>query len=121
MLFEWVQALPIFLNDMFNEFVAVLLSVTFVLAFGEVYLYVLDLFCLSQQKRLDEIVECASNSSGFAVVQTSLRVDACCYWQVIPQAVCSRHGLAVGANFVGLVKILMLICWPVSYPVGKVS
>jgi hypothetical protein len=41
--------------------------------------------------------------------------------QVIPQAVCSRHGLAIGASFVGLVKILMIICWPISYPVGKVS
>lgn len=33
-----MQALPIFLDDMFNEFVAVLLSVTLVLAFGEVWL-----------------------------------------------------------------------------------
>lgn len=40
--------------------------------------------------------------------------------QVIPQAVCSRHGLAIGANLIWLVKILMVICWPVSYPVGKV-
>ena len=32
-----LQALPIFLDDMFNEVVAVLLSVTFVLAFGEVH------------------------------------------------------------------------------------
>lgn len=31
-----VQALPIFLDKMFNEWVAVMLSVTFVLAFGEV-------------------------------------------------------------------------------------
>lgn len=31
-----MQALPIFLDDMFNELVAVILSVTFVLAFGEV-------------------------------------------------------------------------------------
>lgn len=31
-----MQALPIFLDKMFNEVVAVLLSVTFVLAFGEV-------------------------------------------------------------------------------------
>jgi len=31
-----VQALPIFLDKMFNEWVAVILSVTFVLAFGEV-------------------------------------------------------------------------------------
>jgi hypothetical protein len=39
---------------------------------------------------------------------------------VIPQAVCSRHGLAVGANLVWLVKILMVLCFPISYPVGKV-
>ena len=31
-----MQALPIFLDKMFNEWVAVILSVTFVLAFGEV-------------------------------------------------------------------------------------
>lgn len=36
-LFVMTQALPIFLDDMFNEVVAVLLSVTFVLAFGEVH------------------------------------------------------------------------------------
>ncbi|KAG0585937.1 hypothetical protein KC19_2G050500 [Ceratodon purpureus] len=69
-----MEALPIFLDDMFNEVVAVLLSVTFVLAFGE----------------------------------------------VIPQAVCSRHGLAIGANLIWLVKILMVLCWPISYPVGKI-
>nr|XP_024365635.1 DUF21 domain-containing protein At4g14240-like isoform X2 [Physcomitrium patens] len=40
--------------------------------------------------------------------------------EVIPQAVCSRHGLAIGANFIWLVKILMVICWPISYPVGKI-
>ena len=31
-----LQALPIFLDKMFNEWVAVILSVSFVLAFGEV-------------------------------------------------------------------------------------
>lgn len=36
---SFLQALPIFLDDMFNEVVAVLLSVTFVLAFGEVWFY----------------------------------------------------------------------------------
>ncbi|KAH9550388.1 hypothetical protein CY35_10G069300 [Sphagnum magellanicum] len=69
-----MEALPIFLDTMFNEVVAVILLVTFVLAFGE----------------------------------------------VIPQAVYSRHGLAVGANLVWLVKILMVLCFPISYPVGKI-
>ncbi|KAL3696775.1 hypothetical protein R1sor_010851 [Riccia sorocarpa] len=68
-----MEALPIFLDNMFNPVVAVILSVTFVLAFGE----------------------------------------------VLPQAVCSRYGLAVGANLIWLVKILMILCYPISFPVGK--
>ncbi|KAH7517190.1 DUF21 domain-containing protein At4g14240 [Ziziphus jujuba] len=69
-----MEALPIYLDKIFHPFVAVLLSVTFVLAFGE----------------------------------------------IIPQAICSRYGLAVGANFVWLVRVLMVICYPISYPIGKV-
>nr|DAD19424.1 TPA_asm: hypothetical protein HUJ06_020887 [Nelumbo nucifera] len=69
-----MEALPIYLDKIFNPVVAVVLSVTFVLAFGE----------------------------------------------VIPQAICTRYGLAVGANFVWLVRILMIICYPISYPIGKV-
>ncbi|XP_057752790.1 DUF21 domain-containing protein At4g14240-like [Arachis stenosperma] len=69
-----MEALPIYLDKIFNQFVAIILSVTFVLFFGE----------------------------------------------VIPQAICSRYGLAVGANLAWLVRILMIICYPVAYPVGKV-
>ncbi|PON65780.1 hypothetical protein PanWU01x14_115230 [Parasponia andersonii] len=69
-----MEALPIYLDKIFHPFVAVLLSVTFVLAFGE----------------------------------------------IIPQAICSRYGLSVGANFVGLVRVLMIITYPISYPIGKV-
>ncbi|XP_010693924.1 DUF21 domain-containing protein At4g14240 isoform X2 [Beta vulgaris subsp. vulgaris] len=43
-----------------------------------------------------------------------------CAMEVIPQAICTRYGLAVGANFVWLVRILMIICYPISYPIGKV-
>ncbi|CAI9107876.1 OLC1v1007350C1 [Oldenlandia corymbosa var. corymbosa] len=69
-----LQALPIYLDKIFHPVVAVLLSVTFVLLFGE----------------------------------------------IIPQAICSKYGLAVGANFVWLVRILMIICYPIAYPIGKV-
>lgn len=68
-----MEALPIFLDKIFHPIVAVVLSVTFVLAFGE----------------------------------------------VIPQAICTRYGLAVGANLVWLVRILMIVCYPVAYPIGK--
>ncbi|RLM52862.1 hypothetical protein C2845_PMPSC011946 [Panicum miliaceum] len=70
---QLVHALPIFLDRIFHPVVAVILSVTFVLAFGE----------------------------------------------VIPQAICTRYGLAVGANFVWLVRILMVLCYPIAYPIGK--
>ncbi|KAE8725958.1 putative DUF21 domain-containing protein [Hibiscus syriacus] len=39
---------------------------------------------------------------------------------VIPQAICSRYGLAVGANLAGLVRVLMIICYPIAYPIGKI-
>ncbi|GMY27535.1 DUF21 domain-containing protein At4g14240-like [Fagus crenata] len=69
-----MEALPIYLDKLFNQYLAIILSVTFVLAFGE----------------------------------------------VIPQAICTRYGLAVGANFVWLVRILMIICYPIAYPIGKI-
>ncbi|XP_021838909.1 DUF21 domain-containing protein At4g14240 isoform X3 [Spinacia oleracea] len=69
-----MEALPIYLDKMFNQYVAIILSVTLVLAFGE----------------------------------------------VIPQSICTRYGLAVGANFVLLVRILMILCYPIAYPIGKV-
>lgn len=69
-----MEALPLYLDKIVNQFLAIILSVTFVLAFGE----------------------------------------------VIPQAICTRYGLAVGANFVWLVRILMIICYPIAYPIGKV-
>ncbi|KAH7844848.1 hypothetical protein Vadar_032343 [Vaccinium darrowii] len=69
-----MEALPIYLDKLFNQYLAIILSVTFVLAFGE----------------------------------------------VIPQAICTRYGLAVGANFVWLVRILMIVCYPIAYPIGKI-
>ncbi|KNA06736.1 hypothetical protein SOVF_178280 [Spinacia oleracea] len=69
-----MEALPIYLDKIFHPFVAVVLSVTFVLAFGE----------------------------------------------IIPQAICTKYGLAVGANFVWLVRILMILCYPIAYPISKV-
>ncbi|XP_040362648.1 DUF21 domain-containing protein At4g14240-like isoform X2 [Rosa chinensis] len=40
--------------------------------------------------------------------------------EIIPQAICSRYGLSVASNFVWLVGILMIICYPIAYPIRKV-
>lgn len=39
--------------------------------------------------------------------------------QIIPQAVCSRYGLKVGAYSAWFVKILMVLCSPIAWPIGK--
>ncbi|GJP46536.1 hypothetical protein CLOM_g5811 [Closterium sp. NIES-68] len=69
-----MEALPVFLDRLVPPAMAIALSVSFVLLFGE----------------------------------------------VIPQAVCSRYGLAVGANLIPLVRFLMLLCWIIAYPIAKV-
>ncbi|KAG6492894.1 hypothetical protein ZIOFF_047864 [Zingiber officinale] len=66
-------ALPIFLDALVPAWGAILISVTLILAFGE----------------------------------------------IIPQAVCSRYGLSVGAKTAGLVRVLLLIFFPVAYPISK--
>ncbi|CAL5428708.1 unnamed protein product [Camellia sinensis] len=38
---------------------------------------------------------------------------------IIPQSVCSRHGLAIGAAVAPFVRVLVWICFPVAYPISK--
>lgn len=40
--------------------------------------------------------------------------------QIIPQSVCSRHGLAIGATVAPFVRVLVWICSPVAWPISKV-
>mmetsp|Transcript_1813 Transcript_1813/g.5272 ORF Transcript_1813/g.5272 Transcript_1813/m.5272 type:complete len:559 (-) Transcript_1813:404-2080(-) len=41
------------------------------------------------------------------------------FGEIIPQAVCSRYGLAVGSYSAWLVRILMFVCFPVAWPISK--
>ena len=38
--------------------------------------------------------------------------------EIIPQAVCSRHGLAVGAHAAWFVQALMYLCAVIAYPIS---
>ncbi|KAK6925878.1 CNNM, transmembrane domain, partial [Dillenia turbinata] len=68
-----MEALPIFVDSLLPAWGAILISVTLILAFGE----------------------------------------------IIPQAVCSRYGLSVGAKLSVVVRILVWIVFPISYPISK--
>ncbi|KAL9238523.1 hypothetical protein vseg_012929 [Gypsophila vaccaria] len=41
------------------------------------------------------------------------------FGEIIPQSVCSRYGLAIGAKVAPFVRVLVWICSPVAYPISK--
>ncbi|KAI5656057.1 hypothetical protein M9H77_24850 [Catharanthus roseus] len=42
------------------------------------------------------------------------------FGEILPQAICTRYGLTVGATMAPLVRLLLWIFFPVAYPISKV-
>ncbi|KAJ8286746.1 hypothetical protein GJAV_G00042810 [Gymnothorax javanicus] len=62
---------------------------------------------------LDDLI-----GSGLGAVVAST-VGIVIFGEIVPQALCSRHGLAVGANTILLTKFFMVLTFPLSFPVSK--
>ncbi|PRQ22158.1 putative gliding motility-associated protein GldE [Rosa chinensis] len=41
------------------------------------------------------------------------------FGEIIPQSVCSRYGLAIGAAVTPFVRVLLWVCFPLAYPISK--
>ncbi|XP_058069031.1 DUF21 domain-containing protein At1g47330 [Magnolia sinica] len=41
------------------------------------------------------------------------------FGEILPQAICTRYGMAVGATMAPLVHVLLLLFFPVAYPISK--
>ncbi|KAJ7993724.1 hypothetical protein DPEC_G00257640 [Dallia pectoralis] len=62
---------------------------------------------------LDDLI-----GSGMGAVVAST-IGIVIFGEIVPQALCSRHGLAVGANTIMVTKFFMLVTFPLSWPISK--
>lgn len=58
--------------------------------------------------------ELTSGAVGFALSTVLIVMLG----EVLPQAACSRHGLALGAKFVPLVRVIVALLFPISKPIA---
>lgn len=40
--------------------------------------------------------------------------------KILPQAICTRYGLTVGATMAPFVRLLLWLFFPIAYPISKV-
>ncbi|CAH1421259.1 unnamed protein product [Lactuca virosa] len=55
--------------------------------------------------------------SGAIIISVTLIL---LFGEIIPQSICTRYGLAIGAAVTPLVRVLVWIWFPVAYPISKV-
>lgn len=65
---------------------------------------------------LTTLLDDVTGSGAIAVLAATLSIVI--FGEILPQAVCSRHGLAVGAKTIGITYIFMAITAPLAYPIS---
>jgi len=116
------QTLPLVLDRLADPITAVLLSITVVLIFGappRPGLLVLAALqppgsAAAARPARPELSRALPERAGGAARARAARAG-----EIIPQAVCTRYGLAVGAYSAWVVQALMVLTSPLSYPLAR--
>ena len=67
---------------------------------------------------LTVLLDSVLGSGVYAVVSSTIAIVI--FGEIIPQAICSRHGLFIGAKTIYLTYIFMVLTFPLSFPISMI-
>ena len=105
-----VEALPLFLDRLVGTIMAIAISVTLIVLFGE-YVFPVPSHLLHNMLTI--------YCYYFLFVFIFYFYYFLFILRIIPQAICTRFGLAIGGHLYWFVWILIIVVFPIAWPISK--
>ncbi|KAM7540054.1 hypothetical protein Aperf_G00000028796 [Anoplocephala perfoliata] len=65
---------------------------------------------------LTVLMDNLTGSGIFAVIVSTFGITT--FGEILPQAICSRHGLAIGAKTIWITRFFMVLLFPIAFPIS---